>query len=117
MKKGYSGNQGAALPAVIMITTLLMILAGIFIQVSHQERQSSADEVNMTKALYLADAGVELTLQELRDLEWGWSKTGGKVFYLNNDDPKQEVEIKYLPETSCAEKWDFESTGKYKDQE
>ncbi|AEG61316.1 PilX N-terminal domain-containing pilus assembly protein [Desulforamulus ruminis] len=117
MKKGYSGNQGAALPAVIMITTLLMILAGIFIQVAHQERQSSADEVNMTKALYLADAGVELTLQELQDLEWGWSKTEGKVFYLNNDDPKQEVEIKYLPETSGAEKWDFESTGKYKDQE
>ncbi|WP_333870602.1 hypothetical protein [Desulforamulus putei] len=107
-------KTGVALPVVIMVTTILMVLVGVFIEYASQEKQGSADEVNMTKALYLADAGTEITMHELEDFTWNWSTGAPVVFQLNND-PRQEVQIK-LTGQSDGEEWNFESTGIYKDQ-
>ncbi|MFZ5611268.1 MAG: hypothetical protein ACOY3U_03645, partial [Bacillota bacterium] len=114
MNKVLKDKTGVALPVVIMVTTILMVLVGVFIEYASQEKQSSADEVNMTRALYLADAGTEMCMHELKvkDFKLGddWS-TGAQL----NNDPRQEVQIK-LTGQSDGEEWNLESTGIYKDQ-
>lgn len=62
--------RGSALPLVIILTSVLSVLAAGILTISTQDKQNTAGEINMTRALYLADGGVELALDRLRYFVW-----------------------------------------------
>lgn len=63
----------------------------------------------MTKALYLADAGVELAISRLKENST-WTGTNG--FIQINSDPRQAVKINV---STSVGSWQIASTGQYKD--
>lgn len=73
MKYLTANSRGFALPLVVMATAILMVLATGFITISSREKQGARDEINLIRAMYLADAGVELALQGLEDEDFSWS--------------------------------------------
>ncbi|MDO7788660.1 hypothetical protein [Desulforamulus aquiferis] len=116
LRPNYIGscNNGFALPMVIMTTALLMVLAVGFMTVASRERQGTSDEINLTKALYLADAGVELTLQYLAESSFVWSD------FVTNLGQGQSVKVsRAVGEIGDGsnEVWHFNSEGTIEDEE
>lgn len=103
-------KKGIALPIVIMVTTLLMILVAGLINLAVQDKQMTGSEVSMTKALYLADAGVEFAISRLKENST-WTGTNG--FIQINSDPRQVVQINV---STSVGSWQIASTGQFKDQ-
>lgn len=109
MLKYLKNRQGLALAVVIMVTTLLMVLVTGLIALTTQEKQSAGNEVNMTKALYLADAGIEMAMQQLEN-DFSWS---GPINY--NFDSRQTVNVQITPKDT--ETKEIQATGTIKDEQ
>ncbi|NHM27804.1 DUF342 domain-containing protein [Desulfofundulus sp. TPOSR] len=58
-------QKGAALVTVLLLTLLLLVFAGSLVQLTTVDRRMSASQVAMTRALYLAEAGVEMMVARL----------------------------------------------------
>lgn len=58
-------QKGVALVTVLLLTLLLLVFAGSLIQLVTVDRRMSASQVAMTRALYLAEAGVEMMVARL----------------------------------------------------
>ncbi len=58
-------QKGAALVTVILLTLLLLVFAGSLVQLTAVDKRVSAGQVAMTRALYLAEAGVEMMVARL----------------------------------------------------
>ncbi|MCL6636008.1 MAG: FapA family protein, partial [Peptococcaceae bacterium] len=58
-------QKGAALVTVILLTLLLLVFAGSLIQLAAVDKKAAANQVAMTQALYLAEAGVEMMVVRL----------------------------------------------------
>ncbi|AEF95013.1 hypothetical protein Desca_2174 [Desulfotomaculum nigrificans CO-1-SRB] len=109
MNKSLKRCQGIALPVVIMVTTLLMVLVAGLITLTTQEKQNAGNEVNMTKALYLADAGIEMAMQQLEN-DFSWQAP-----INHNFDNMQTVEVTITPQD--AETRQIKATGIIKDEQ
>ncbi|RYD06842.1 hypothetical protein N752_02105 [Desulforamulus aquiferis] len=82
--------------------------------IASRERQGTSDEINLTKALYLADAGVELTLQYLAESSFVWSD------FVTNLGQGQSVKVtRAVGEIGDGsnEVWHFNSEGTIEDEE
>jgi len=58
-------QKGAALVTVLLLTLLLLVFAGSLVQLTTVDRRVAASQVAMTRALYLAEAGVEMMVARL----------------------------------------------------
>ncbi|MQL52128.1 hypothetical protein GFC01_07555 [Desulfofundulus thermobenzoicus] len=58
-------QKGAALITVLLLTLLLLVFAGSLVQLTTVDKRMSANQVAMTQALYLAEAGVEMAVVRL----------------------------------------------------
>lgn len=103
-------NKGIALSIVIMVTTLLLVLVSGIIALATQEKQLAGSEEDMTKALYLADAGIELAIDKLnKDSTW----TGSGGYISLGPDLRGFVKVDV---TSFGNTWKITSNGQYRDE-
>ncbi|WP_027719296.1 hypothetical protein [Desulfovirgula thermocuniculi] len=58
-------QQGSALVTVMVLALLVLALGASLLQLARASRETSARQVAMTRALYLAEAGVEMMLARL----------------------------------------------------
>ncbi|MBC7325933.1 MAG: hypothetical protein H5T99_11580, partial [Moorella sp. (in: Bacteria)] len=64
-------QRGSALPGVLLAILVLSLLGAGLLSLSMVERQGAANEVKITQATYLAEAGINLALARLRhDPAW-----------------------------------------------
>ncbi|MDK2820104.1 MAG: hypothetical protein PWP31_69 [Clostridia bacterium] len=73
-KKGYNlsfnldwRHSGSVLPIVLMVIVVLSLLGTGIISLAMGERRVAANEVKIAQATYLAEAGINLALAELRE--------------------------------------------------
>lgn len=66
-----SWRRGSALPGVLMVILVLSLLGAGLLSLSLVERQGAYNEVKITQASYLAEAGINLALANLRR-DPGW---------------------------------------------
>lgn len=72
MKKSWSEEKGIILPLVLIFALLLMISRLAFMSLGIQENSLVQREISKRQAFYLAEAGLERTLYDLRqDFERG----------------------------------------------
>ncbi len=72
-------QRGSALPAVLLAILVLSLLGAGFLSLSLVERQGAANEVKITQATYLAEAGINLALARLRR-DPGWREGLGEIY-------------------------------------
>lgn len=108
MKPFVKNKKGTVLPMTLVFVTVLMVIFGVFIQIACQNKENIASEIQMRQALYLADAGIELAMQELQDFSWDWPKDKDKVFHFDQS-LLQEVRVALQKEEKDC--WKFISTG------
>ncbi len=66
LKKARAGEQqGAAVITALLLTLLLLVFAGSLAQLAAVDKRAASNQVAMTQALYLAEAGVELMVGRL----------------------------------------------------
>ncbi|CEP66040.1 Uncharacterized [Moorella glycerini] len=72
-------RRGSALPGVLLAILVLSLLGAGLLSLSLVERQGAANEVKITQATYLAEAGINLALANLRQ-DPGWQEGLGEIF-------------------------------------
>ncbi|MEW6425576.1 MAG: PilX N-terminal domain-containing pilus assembly protein [Bacillota bacterium] len=66
LQNTHVGTQkGAALVTVVLLTLVLLVFAGSLVQLAAVDKRVAASQVAMTQALYLAEAGAEMTVARL----------------------------------------------------
>ena len=89
-------RRGSALPVVLLITLVLSLLGAGLLNLALSERQGAANEVKITQASYLAEAGINLALARLRQNP-GWRDGLGQTSlpgvqgYIQRVDISQQV--------------------------
>ncbi|OIQ60215.1 PilX N-terminal domain-containing pilus assembly protein [Neomoorella thermoacetica] len=93
-------RRGSALPVVLLVTLVLSLLGAGLLNLALSERQGTANEVKITQATYLAEAGINLALARLRQ-DPGWRNGLGQTSlpevqgYIQRVDISQQV-LSYL---------------------
>lgn len=64
-------RRGSALPAVLLVTLVLSLLGTGLLNLALSERQGAATDLKISQAFYLAEAGINLALANLRR-DPGW---------------------------------------------
>lgn len=72
-------QRGSALPGVLLAILVLSLLGAGLLSLSLVERQGAANEVKITQATYLAEAGINLALANLHQ-DPGWRDGLGETF-------------------------------------
>lgn len=72
-------RRGSALPGVLLAILVLSLLGAGLLSLSLVERQGAANEVKITQATYLAEAGINLALARLRHNP-GWRDGLGETY-------------------------------------
>lgn len=89
-------RRGSALPGVLLVVLVLSLLGAGLLSLSLVEHQGAANEVKITQATYLAEAGINLALARLRqDPGWrnglGQTSLPGVQGYIQRVDISQQV--------------------------
>ena len=71
--------RGSALPVVLLAVLILSLMGAGLLSLALAERQGAANEVKITQATYLAEAGINLALARLRQ-DPGWREGLGETF-------------------------------------
>ncbi|WP_406676371.1 hypothetical protein [Moorella sp. ACPs] len=88
----YWGQHGSALPGVLLAILVLSLLGAGLLSLSLVERQGAANDVKITQATYLSEAGINLALARLRQ-DPGWREGLGETFLTGVQGYIQRVDI------------------------
>lgn len=100
-----NNDRGQALIIVLLMATTIFIIGGAALSLGSTVRKNAVYEINQTKAYYIAEAGVEMALNEAKrspnwvknlSLKNNFENTEDEVFLSNLKYPEQDDERNLL---------------------